>query len=124
VALASVMTASDHGDPVAVDLLVQSGGVIGRLLGNLVGLFNPAVIVVGGTMSTNEVLISAVRRAVFEWAQPLATRELRIVRSTSQEDAAGRGAVYSVLDTLFTPRNLPAWWEDHSTARGPAVPAH
>lgn len=110
IALADIMDVADHGDPVVVDLLVKSGDVVGRLLGNFVSLFNPAMIVIGGTMSTGDVLLSSIRRSVYEWSQPLATKDLRIVQSPNQSDVAMRGAVHLVLDFLFTPQHLAVWW--------------
>ena len=70
------------GEPAAVQLVRESGRLIGEVLAASVNFVNPSVIVVGGDIAqAQEQLLAGIREVVYQRSLPLATRHLRIVRS-------------------------------------------
>nr|WP_205740666.1 ROK family transcriptional regulator [Haloactinopolyspora alba] len=96
--------------------LRQAGRDIGDVLATAVSLFNPSVIVIGGSLSqAGEQLIAGVREVVYQRSLPLATQDLRIVRSRAGERAGVVGAAVMVIDDLLAPANI-----DSQLSRGGA----
>ncbi len=71
------------GDRRARRLLRQAGEALGRGLANLVSLLNPRIIILSGGVAdaAGDLLLDPARRAMRRWAQPLAARQVRLVRS-------------------------------------------
>ena len=69
------------GDAFCAELLAHSGRLIGESLAPIVNFVNPAVVVLAGALAqSGEILLAAVRQAIYQRSHPLATRDLRIVR--------------------------------------------
>ncbi len=97
--LADVVQALDDMDPVAVELMRESGNAIGNVLAGLVNFFNPSHIVVGGGVSqVNDVLLAAIRQSVYRRSLPIATRNLVIQHSALGAEAGLIGAAALTLD--------------------------
>ena len=94
-----VIQALDDMDPVAVELMRESGNAIGKVLASLVNFFNPSHIVIGGGVSqVNDVLLAAIRESVYRQSLPIATRTLAIQHSALGADAGIIGAAALTLD--------------------------
>jgi predicted NBD/HSP70 family sugar kinase len=66
----------------AIQAIRQAGRDIGEVLSTCVSLINPAVIVIGGSLSSaGEHLIAGVREVVYARSMPLASENLSIVAS-------------------------------------------
>jgi len=105
-----VIEAADHGDPVAVALLNRSGNLVGRMLATLVNFYNPSLVIIGGGVaSAGDTYLATIRQSVYRRSLPLATRDLRIVRSSSIETIGLLGAAFVVLDELFSRAHLGRW---------------
>jgi hypothetical protein len=75
-----------------------------------VNLLNPAIVVLAGALAhSGEILLAAVREGVYRRSHPLATRDLRIVRSELAGSAELIGAAAFVLDALFDPLRAREW---------------
>lgn len=96
---AVVAEAARLGDPTACRVLEEIGDNLGRGVASIVSLLNPEVVVVGGGLAgAGELILRPLRRAVRKWGQPLASRQVRIVRSRLGEDAGILGAArYALL---------------------------
>ncbi|MDE2384102.1 MAG: ROK family protein [Alphaproteobacteria bacterium] len=106
----SVGTAALMGDTVSAELLSRSGRHIGNTLAALTNSFNPSLIVIGGTMAeSSDILLAAIREAVYRRSHPLVSRDLRIVRSKIGASSALIGLARSVADEVFAPNILPRW---------------
>jgi glucokinase-like ROK family protein len=104
--------AAQSGDHASVALLTQAGRLVGSLLATLVSFYNPALVIIGGGVAgSGDLLLAAVRESVYRRSLPLATRELRIARSTLSDEAGLVGAAFMVIDELFTPERLGCWIE-------------
>jgi predicted NBD/HSP70 family sugar kinase len=90
------------GDAFCAELLSRSGRLIGESLAPIVNLLNPAVVVLAGTLAhSGEILLAAVRKAIYGRSHPLATRDLRIVRSQLAGSAALVGAASHAVEQVF-----------------------
>ena len=100
------------GDALAISLIQRSARLVGESIAALVNMFNPAVIVVGGAVSSaGEVFLAEVRQRVYELSLPLATRDLSIVRSLGDEKEPLRGGAEMVREQLFD-ATFPRWFAD------------
>lgn len=102
-----VVALARTGSVEAVQQIRQAGRDIGEVLATAVSLFNPSVIVVGGSLSqAGEHLIAGVREIVYRRSLPLATTELRIVQSRAGNRAGVVGAATMVIDHALSPIQL------------------
>ncbi|MCW2719358.1 MAG: hypothetical protein QOG20_3528 [Pseudonocardiales bacterium] len=105
-----VSRAAQHGDPVSVDLLSRSGRLVGTMLATLVNFYNPSLVIIGGGVAASgDMLLAAVRQAVYRRSLPLATRDLRIARSPLDDRAGLMGAGFMVVDELFSASRIGTW---------------
>jgi glucokinase-like ROK family protein len=97
-----VGNAAREGDPAAIEIIRESGQMIGDVLANLINFFNPGMVVIGGGVAViGNLLLSSIRQAVLNRSLPLSTRDLQIVFSEKGQDAGVIGAVNLALDLVF-----------------------
>jgi glucokinase-like ROK family protein len=95
--------AAREGDALAIEVIRESGQLVGDVLAALVNFYNPDMIVIGGGVSNlGNLLLSSIRQAVFSRSLPLATRNLQILFSEIGPDAGIFGAVNLALNYIFT----------------------
>jgi predicted NBD/HSP70 family sugar kinase len=110
VTVTDVGHAAQLGDAFCIDLLARCGRAVGEMLAPMANLLNPSLIVLGGTVAqTGDILLAAVREAVYRQSHPMVTRELRILRSQMGGSAGLVGAAQVVAEALFAPRFLQGW---------------
>jgi glucokinase-like ROK family protein len=101
---------ASHGDPASVELLQQSGRLVGDTLAGIVNFYNPALIVVGGGVAAaGDRWLATIRESVYRRSLPLATRDLRIIRSPLDHQAGLMGGAFMVVDELFSRERLGRW---------------
>jgi predicted NBD/HSP70 family sugar kinase len=87
-------------EPKALQLVRAAGRVLGEVVACAVSMFNPSVIVIGGTLSgAEEHLLAGVREIVYQRSLPLATRDLKIALGQSGGEAGILGAALLVMET-------------------------
>src|SRR5215216_1056405 len=103
-----VNAACRAGDQAALDIIRDSGQMIGDVLASLVNFFNPSHIFIGGGIANfcNHLLV-AIRRAVLHRSLPLATTHLSIKYSRMGSNAGVMGAISLALDYLFAIEDNP-----------------
>jgi glucokinase-like ROK family protein len=107
---ADVGAAAVHGDQVGLELLMGSARLVGQSIARIVNFFNPSLIVLGGgVVSTSDAYVAVVREVVYRQSLPLATRDLRITRSTLSQGPGPVGAAAMVVDELFSRERLASW---------------
>ncbi len=117
-----IIEAADHGDGIAVELLNRSGNLVGRMLATLVNFYNPSLIIIGGMVaSAGDMYLATIRQSVYRRSLPLATRDLRIVRSSDSQTIGLRGAAFVVLDEIFSRAHLGRWINEGSPAGMPEL---
>lgn len=105
-----VAQAAQMGDEVCTEILTTSGRLIGQVVATLTNTLNPEVIVLSGSIvQTNDIILAAVREAVYGASHPLVTRDLRIIRSQMGSSAGLVGAARVGAELLFAPAFLKDW---------------
>ncbi|MEX1172402.1 MAG: ROK family protein [Chloroflexota bacterium] len=117
-----VARAASFGDPVAVALLQAAGRRVGSMLASVVNFFNPSLIVIGGGVANApDLFLAAIRETVYRRSLPLATRDLRIQRSSLGGQAGVIGASAMVVDQLFSRASIGIWLDAGDPAGTPEV---
>lgn len=71
-----------QGDGLALDIFNRAGRFLGFAVANLVSLFDPEIIILGGGMAAvADLYLGPLQKAMFERAQPLAAAKVRVVVS-------------------------------------------
>jgi glucokinase len=77
-----VAAAARHGDRLALDVFARVGALLGYGIANIVSLFDPQILILGGGMAAVvDLYLEPLRRAMFERAQPLAARQVKVAVS-------------------------------------------
>jgi glucokinase len=77
-----VAAAARQGDRLALDIFNRSGRLLGFAVANLVSLFDPEIVVLGGGMAAvADLYLESLQKAMFERAQPLAAKKVKIAVS-------------------------------------------
>ncbi|PPF89603.1 ROK family protein [Subtercola sp. Z020] len=120
----AIAVAAQDGDALAISLVHHSAALVGESIAALVNMFNPNVIVIGGSVSAaGEIFLAEVRRRVYELSLPLATRDLSLVRSVGDEKEPLRGGAELAIEQLFD-ATFPRWFaEGRPTIEGVRVAA-
>lgn len=107
-----IVEAALFGDPVAVEMLTRSAMAVGEALAGMVNIFNPSMIVLGGSVGRSlDMYLATIRRAVLDRSLPLATRSLQVVTSPLGDRAGLIGLAFTVIDELLSPEALSMWLE-------------
>jgi len=109
-----VIKAAKSGDPIATQVLKETGQYIGIGIANLVNLFNPEVIIIGGWVGIEaaEFLLPAIQSVVKKHALEFPLRSTRIAISRLADRAIAVGAATVVLHKFLRPpkiKNAVSW---------------
>ena len=100
---ADVGSAVTQGDPVAVQLIRDSGRRVGQVLASLVSFFNPGLIVIGGGVTgVGHALLAEIRGVTYRRSLPLATGNLPIVLSELGSEGGVIGAARMVSGAIYS----------------------
>lgn len=119
-----VSQAAQMGDAESVAILSGAGHLIGQVVATLANALNPELIVLSGSIvQTNDILLAALREAVYGASHPFVTRDLRIIRSQMGSSAGLVGAARVASEALFAPGFLKEWVLQGSPLVHPALSA-
>ena len=91
--------AAQDGDELALDVLSQAANYLGMGMVNLVNIFNPEMIILGGGMAElGGLFIDPARRVVAEKAFPISVQAVRIVTAQLGNEAGVYGAAVFALE--------------------------
>jgi len=77
-----IAEAARRGDSASIELYLDVGRLLGYAVSNLVSLFDPEVVVIGGGLAkASDLFLDALRKAMKERAQPTAAKQARVVAS-------------------------------------------
>ncbi|MBM3118102.1 MAG: ROK family protein [Chloroflexi bacterium] len=94
-----------QGDKMACEIVADAANYLGIGLANLVNIFNPEVIVIGGGVSSmGNMLLGPARKVVKERAFKLPLRTVRIIRARLGSNAEMMGAAVYVFDQQLAKR--------------------
>jgi predicted NBD/HSP70 family sugar kinase len=95
------------GDPVARELIDEVGHYLGIAVAGLLNLMNPAVVVLGGEItSAGDLLLDPLRASIRSRALSTSVAETRIVSSWLGERSIAVGAATLVLSTALADRSV------------------
>jgi predicted NBD/HSP70 family sugar kinase len=98
----SIGEAAKTGDKLATEVLTDAGRYIGVALANLVNLFNPGLIILGGGVATvGDALLEPLKQTVKERSLIASFKDTRIVIGTLGREAVAIGAATLVLQEVF-----------------------
>ena len=88
-----VSLAAQNGDSLALEVISQAATYLGVAMVNLVNIFNPEMIIIGGGMAQmGDLLLNTARQVVKERAFPLSAQAVRIVTAQLGDNAGVLGA--------------------------------
>jgi glucokinase-like ROK family protein len=97
-----VIEAAEANDCVALDVLRDVARWLGIGIANLVNIFNPELVVLGGVLArANSILIPVIETTVWENALGQPRETLKIAISAHQSEACTVGAAAIVLDEIL-----------------------
>ena len=77
-----VAAAARQGDRLAQEIFHQSGRLLGFGIANIISLFDPEIVILGGGLaSAADLYLNSLRTAMLERAQPLAAKQVKIAVS-------------------------------------------
>jgi glucokinase len=96
-----VFAAYDHQDPVAIKIIHQCLQFWGMAVANLVSLFNPEKIILGGGVFGPALqFLPEIKKEAENWAQPISIHQYSLEGSGLGEDAGVYGAAYLALKNI------------------------
>jgi len=100
--ISELLDLAQAGQPAAIALLQEAGTALGAALANLVNLFNPQRIILGGEgVGRGDLFFEAVRAALRSGAMSVLLSDLDLRIEPWGDDAWARGAASLVLRELF-----------------------
>jgi glucokinase-like ROK family protein len=100
--ITAIGQAARQGDRLALEVLSDAGRYIGMALANLVNLFNPGMIILGGGVAmVGEVLLDQVRQTVKDRSLLASYKDARITLGKLGREAVAVGAATLVLQEVF-----------------------
>jgi glucokinase len=88
-----VVAAARAGDRLALDALDQTADFLALGIANLIAMFDPEMVVLGGgLMQASDLMLERIRSQSLCWTQPVAARHARIEKTALGEDAGLLGA--------------------------------
>ncbi len=93
-----VLEAAKQGDPIAKEVLTESLAYLGVGLVNLINIFNPEIVVIGGGLAAaGDVIFVPLNKIVAKGIRKELFGEVRVVPSSLGEEAGVRGALSLAL---------------------------
>jgi predicted NBD/HSP70 family sugar kinase len=102
-----ILEAARQGDAIALNALEKLGVDLGIVMANLINLFNPEMIILGGVLGhASEFLMDSVETTINANALALPRERVKLVVSKHGDDTCVMGAATLVLDEIL---RAPAW---------------
>jgi len=100
--LADIIEAANNDDTLAIELITEAGEKIGKAMATLVNLFNPELIILGGSLSaTGDYIKLPIKNALNKFSLSLVNNDTRLAISQLGERAGIFGACLLVRDRLL-----------------------
>lgn len=102
ITLNDIIEALNKEDLLCIELMEEVGGKLGKYIAGLINIFNPELVVVGGTMSAaQEYVLQPVRQAVRKYSLNLVNRDSTVVCSKLGAKASLIGACLYARSVIF-----------------------
>lgn len=98
-----IKQAADLGDAEAIETFAEAGKSMGMGIANLVNIFNPQKIVLGGPLIVaGDYLLPAIRESIVMHSLPEIHKQVEVVLSAFGPDASVIGAISMVVDDILS----------------------
>jgi len=99
---AMIFGAYNNGDELATEVLNMASNYLSMSIANMINLFNPELIVVGGDLSTlSDLFVAQLKNKIKKHTLPLSLENVKILTTSLNDDAAVLGATTLVRDSYF-----------------------
>ena len=93
-----VAEAARRGDVVGIEVYLEAGRLLGYGVANLVSLFDPEIVVIGGGLAgASDLFLDALRKGMKERAQPIAGKNVKVAVSRLEGDANLLGVAWAAM---------------------------
>ncbi|MGB6260681.1 MAG: ROK family protein [Candidatus Sulfotelmatobacter sp.] len=93
-----VAEAARRGDRVAIEVYLEAGRLLGYGVANLVSLFDPEMVVIGGGLAgASDLFLGTLRKGMKERAQPIAGKKVKVAVSRLGGDANLLGVAWEAM---------------------------
>ncbi|MDC3414835.1 ROK family transcriptional regulator [Terrihalobacillus insolitus] len=100
----TVYRAAKEGDLISVQILEETGTMLGIGLTNLIHIMNPRKIILGGGVSrANEFILEPIRQAIEHRALTPKAKRTKVVITSHGDDATLSGSIALLLEAFFDP---------------------
>lgn len=97
-----VCAATRNEDPLCIELIEQTGAELGRQLANLINIFNPEAVIVGGVLAlADEYFLPPIRSAIRKYSLKLMCKDIEVLVSANPQKAGMIGACMVARQSLF-----------------------
>lgn len=102
VTLEEIVEATNKEDILCIELVEEVGRKLGRYLAGLINLFNPELVVIGGTVAmTEDYILQPIKTAIRKYSLNLVSKDSAVVLSKLQAKAGVIGACLLSRSKLF-----------------------
>lgn len=100
--LSDIIDAINNEDFLCIDLLEEIGKKLGKQIANMINIFNPELVVIGGTLSAaGDYFVQPIKQAVKKYSLKLVNNDSKIVCSKLHEKAGIIGACMTARKQMF-----------------------
>lgn len=102
ITLEDIVEATNKEDILCIELVEEVGRKLGRYLAGLINLFNPELVVIGGTLAlTEDYILQPIKTAIRKYSLNLVSKDSAVVLSKLQAKAGVIGACLLSRSKLF-----------------------
>lgn len=102
ITLEEIVEATNKEDILCIELVEEVGRKLGRYLAGLINLFNPELVVIGGTLAlTGDYILQPIKTAIRKYSLNLVSKDSAVVLSKLQAKAGVIGACLLSRSKLF-----------------------
>ena len=100
--LDEIITAVEKEDLLCIEIVEEIGQKLGRQIAGLISIFNPELVIIGGTLSlTGDYIIQPIKTAVRKYSLNLVNKDAVIIPSKLKSKAGGVGACMLARSRVF-----------------------
>ena len=97
-----VCAAVRNEDPLCIELIEQTGAELGRQMANLINIFNPEAVIVGGVMAlADEYFLPPIRSAIRKYSLKLMCKDIEVLVSANPQRVGMIGACMAARQSIF-----------------------
>lgn len=102
ITLQDIMNAINQEDILCIDLVEEAGLQLGKHIASLINIFNPEMVIIGGTVSSSgDYIMQPIKTAIRKYSLNLVNKDSKIVLSKLQESAGMIGACLLARTRFF-----------------------